>query len=167
MVLSDYEKDQLKKMIEANDTKDMTNKIRENKHSIKLKEGIESIIKLRNENMEMYINDKNEFEKLVLNTDSFLFNNYIDIYNKIMKNEVDIKILNKFLDLLKQIEDGRLDQHEASFKIGKLLKEMYIDSALKQAEKNEKKDKKKPPRKEKKISWDQFKQMNVGSNGSF
>ena len=42
MVLSDYEKDQLKKMIEANDTKDMTNKIRENKHSIKLKEGIES-----------------------------------------------------------------------------------------------------------------------------
>tara|TARA_B100000003_G_C10937402_1_gene374001 strand:- start:8553 stop:9047 length:495 start_codon:yes stop_codon:yes gene_type:complete len=162
MVLSDYEKDQLKKMIEANDTKDMTNKIRENKHSIKLKEGIESIIKLRNENMEMYINDKNEFEKLVLNTNSFLFNNYTDIYNKIMKNEVDIKILNKFLDLLKQIEDGRLDQHEASFMVGSILKEMYVDSAIKRAEKLDEESEKltvKPlPNKE--ISWKQYKALN-------
>ncbi len=162
MVLSDYEKDQLKKMIEANDTNDMTDKIRENKHSIKLKEGIESIIKLRNENMEMYINDKNEFEKLVLNTNSFLFNNYTDIYNKIMKNEIDIKILNKFLDLLKQIEDGRLDQHEASFMVGSILKEMYVDSAIKRAEKldeeSEKLTAKPVPNKE--ISWKQYKALN-------
>ena len=162
MVLSDYEKDQLKKMIEANDTKDMTNKIRENKHSIKLKEGIESIIKLRNENMEMYINDKNEFEKLVLNTDSFLFNNYIDIYNKIMKNEVDIKILNKLLDLLKQIEDGRLDQHEASFMVGSILKEMYVDSAIKRAEKLDEESEKRTvkPLPNKGISWKQYKALN-------
>ena len=162
MVLSDYEKDQLKKMIEANDTKDMTNKIRENKHSIKLKEGIESIIKLRNENMEMYINDKNEFEKLVLNTDSFLFNNYTDIYNKIMKNEVDIKILNKLLDLLKQIEDGRLDQHEASFMVGSILKEMYVDSAIKRAEKLDEESEKRTvkPLPNKEISWKQYKALN-------
>ena len=162
MVLSDYEKDQLKKMIEANDTKDMTNKIRENKHSIKLKEGIESIIKLRNENMEMYINDKNEFEKLVLNTNSFLFNNYTDIYNKIMKNEVDIKILNKFLDLLKQIEDGRLDQHEASFMVGSILKEIYVDRCYQTAENSTKNPKKQSvnlfPNKE--ISWKQYKALN-------
>ena len=37
MGLSEYEKDQLKKMIQANDTKDMTDKIRDNKHSIKIK----------------------------------------------------------------------------------------------------------------------------------
>ena len=162
MVLSDYEKDQLKKMIEANDAKDMTDKIRENKHSIKLKEGIESIIKLRNENMEMYINDKNEFEKLVLNTDSFLFNNYTDIYNKIMKNEVDIKILNKFLDLLKQIEDGRLDQHEASFMVGSILKEMYVDSAIKRAEKLDEESEKQTvkPLPNKEISWKQYKALN-------
>ena len=47
-----------------------------------------------------------------------------------------------------------------------LLKEMYIDSALKQAEKLDKKAKKKPPRKEKKISWDQFKKMNVESSST-
>jgi hypothetical protein len=67
---------------------------------------------------------------------------------------------------LKNIETGKTDQHEASFKIGKLLKEMYIDSALKQAEKHDRNEKKKPPRKEKKISWDQFKKMNTESSSS-
>ena len=106
MGLSDYEKDQLKKMIEANDTKDMTDKIRDNKHSVKIKNSIETIIKLRNENIELYLNNKTEFENIVIKKDSFLFNNYTNIYNKIMKDEIDINILNKFISLLKQIEDG-------------------------------------------------------------
>ena len=135
MGLSDYEKDQLKKMIEANDSKDMTDKIRDNKHSVKIKNSIETIIKMRNENMDLYLNSKNDFENLVMKKDNFLFNNYTDIYNKIMKDEVDINILNKFLSLLKQIEDGKLDQHEASFMVGSILKDMYVDSAIKRAEK--------------------------------
>ena len=161
MGLSDYEKDQLKKMIEANDTKDMTDKIRDNKHSVKIKNSIETIIKMRNENMDLYLNSKNDFENLVMKKDNFLFNNYTDIYNKIMKDEVDINILNKFLSLLKQIEDGKLDQHEASFMVGSILKEMYVDSAIKRAEKLDEqteKDKKKPlPNKE--ISWSQYKAL--------
>jgi hypothetical protein len=48
-------------------------------------------------------------------------------------------MLYQFLDMLKQIEDGDTDQHEASFKIGSLLKEMYIDSALKTANNLDKK----------------------------
>ena len=42
-----------------------------------------------------------------------------------------LSILTKFLDVLKLIEDKKIDQHEGSFKIGKYLKEMYIDSAQK------------------------------------
>ena len=44
-------------------------------------------------------------------------------------------IFNKFLDVLKRIEDGELDQHEGSFMVGTLLKELYIDSAIKKSEK--------------------------------
>ena len=39
---------------------------------------------------------------------------------------------------MREIEDGKLDQHEASFKVGTILKEMYVDSALKKIEKIEK-----------------------------
>lgn len=162
MVLSDFEKDQLKKMIEANDTKDMTNKIRENKHSSKIRNSINSFIKHKNENMELFNNDKNEFEKIVFVDSGFLFKNYTDIYNKLLKDEINIKILNNFLDLLKQVEDGKLDQHEASFMVGNILKEMYVDSAIQRAEKLDEESNKhvKPVLPSKEISWTQYKTLN-------
>ena len=92
---------------------------------------------------------------------NFLFTYYTDIFNKIRKNEIDIGILNKFLDLLRRIEEGELDQHEGSFLVGSILKELYVDSALKKAEKlDELAEKKEEPKKaEVNISWSQFKKM--------
>tara|TARA_B100000035_G_scaffold261855_1_gene233086 strand:+ start:122 stop:613 length:492 start_codon:yes stop_codon:yes gene_type:complete len=159
MVLTESEKFQLKKMIEANDTKDMTDKIRENQHSTKIRESINMFIKLKNENMEVFKNDKKAFEKLVMPSCGFLFQHYTDIYNKIMKDEVDIRILNKLLDILKKIEDNVVDQHEASFMVGTILKEMYVDSAIKKAEKldAESEKNKKSKIEPKNITWKEFK----------
>jgi hypothetical protein len=60
---------------------------------------------------------------------------------------------------LQQIEEGQLDQHEGSFLVGTLLKELYIDSALKKAEKlDEANEAPVEPRKpEVNISWRQYK----------
>tara|TARA_B110000305_G_C19464623_1_gene656981 strand:+ start:376 stop:867 length:492 start_codon:yes stop_codon:yes gene_type:complete len=159
MVLTDSEKFQLKKMIEANDTTDMTDKIRENQHSTMIRDAINMLIKLKNENMNLFLNDKKAFEELAMPFCGFLFQHYTDIYNKIMKDEVDIKILNKLLDILKKIEDNVLDQHEASFMVGTILKEMYVDSAIKKAEKldEESEKNKKPIIQPKKITWMEFK----------
>ncbi len=72
----------------------------------------------------------------------------------------------KVLDILKKIEDGELNQHEGSYLVGKYLKEMYIDSALKTKEKLEAKERnKKTPKKpfanvEKKISYKDYKILN-------
>jgi hypothetical protein len=62
--------------------------------------------------------------------------------------------------VLRRIEDGELDQHEGSFVVGKLLKELYIDSALKKADKinaqyeDEKEEELEPAVN---ISWKQYK----------
>ena len=48
-----------------------------------------------------------------------------------MKDELNLNILGAFIRKLKEIEDGVTDQHEASVHIGQILKEMYVDSALK------------------------------------
>jgi hypothetical protein len=73
------------------------------------------------------------------------------------------------LNILKKIEDGELNQHEGSYLVGKYLKEMYIDSALKTKEKLEAKEakeqNKKIPKKpfsnvEKKISYKDYKILN-------
>ena len=78
------------------------------------------------------------------------------------KSQIDINILNKFLDVLKRIEDGELDQHEGSFLVGSILKELYVDSALKKADKlnADEEPKPEPKKPEKSVSYKQFKKMN-------
>jgi len=96
-----------------------------------------------------------------INESNFLFTYYTDIFNKVKKDEIDINLLYKFLDILKKIEDNELDQHEGSFMVGTILKQIYVDSALKKAEKlDELNEKTQEPKKaEVKISWNQFKKM--------
>ena len=76
-----------------------------------------------------------------------------------MKDEININILNKLLDVLKQIENNKIDQHEASFLVGTILKEMYVDSAIKKAEKldDESEKVKKVLKEPKNISWEEYK----------
>ena len=65
-----------------------------------------------------------------------------------------------FLDILQQIEEGQLDQHAGAFEVGKLLKTMYIDSALLKAERIDKKTGEKTTVAkpiEKKITWAEYK----------
>jgi hypothetical protein len=79
------------------------------------------------------------------------------------KDELDVSLFFKLLDVLKSIEDEELDQHEGSFKVGTLLKEIYIDSCLKRSEKldelHEPANEAKKP--EINVSWKQFKTLNL------
>jgi hypothetical protein len=148
---------QLQKMIKANDVEDQTGLIRELKHSHQLKSDINGLIFLKakhRNNQELIVTE-------AMTECNFLFTYYTDIFNKVRKDEIDLNILFKFIDVLRQIEDGELDQHEGSFVVGKLLKELYVDSALRKADKlNEEHEKAKPIEKVVEpinISWKQFK----------
>jgi hypothetical protein len=146
---------QLQKMIKANNVEDQTDLIRSLKHSVILTKDINLLIRLKN-----IYNDTPELLHSIAMIDcSFLFTYYTDIYNKIRKDEINLEILFKFLDVLKQIENGDLDQHEGSFTVGKLLKEIYIDSALRKAEKLDKEhnEPEKPKSEPVNINWKQYK----------
>ena len=118
----------LQEMIKENNVEDQTNKIREIKHSIKIRHDVNAYLSL----LTQYPKSKNKefFKQLCLKNCNFLYNNYTDIYNKMVKDELNINMFKQFVDVLEEIENNKLDQHEGSFKIGKLLKEIYIDSAL-------------------------------------
>ena len=155
--MDDKQRLQLQNMIKANNVEDQTEFIRELKHSQIIRNDVNRLIKIKAK----FKGDDTKIHEEGINECSFLFTYYTDIYNKIRKDEVDVGILNKFLDVLRRIEDGELDQHEGSFLVGSILKELYVDSALKKAEKLNTKDEpreelKKP---EKNISYKQFKQM--------
>jgi hypothetical protein len=122
---------QLNKMIKANNVSDQTNLIRNLKHSYLLRNNINDLIMLKSK----YADEPEKLHEEAVNECNFLFTYYTDIYNKIRKDEIDLKILFQFLDVLKKIEDGDLDQHEGSFEVGTLLKKIYVYSALRKAKK--------------------------------
>ena len=153
---------QLQNMIKANNAEDQTGLIRELKHSDIFKKNIATLLNLKKQ----YANDQDKLHMECMIECSFLFNYYTDLYNKIRKDEIDMEILYQFLDVLKQIEDGMVDQHEGSFMVGTLLKKIYVDSALKKADKLDKEhaaDAANTPAIVREdpveISWKQFKHM--------
>jgi len=156
--MDENQKLQLQNMIKVNNVEDQTELIRNLKHSQILRKEVNNMIVI----MSKYKGDDEKIYNECINESNFLFTYYTDIFNKIRKNEIDINIFNKFLDVLRQIEDGELDQHEGSFTVGNLLKELYIDSALKKAEKLDEISEKpiEPKKPEVKISWKQFKKIN-------
>ena len=146
---------QLQKMIKANDVEDMTGLIRDLKHSVLLRNDINNLILL----MSNYGNDSDDLYSAAVTDCTFLFTYYTDIFNKIRKDEIDLKILYRFLDVLRDIENGDLDQHEGSFVVGKLLKEMYIDSALRKADKLNEHNVPIVKVEPKNVNWSSFKKM--------
>ena len=153
----------LKKLIDNSQCENNTEYIKQLKHSSRIREDVFKIKKLKKEKSKLEKNDPEEFDQLCKKECFFLFTNYTDIFNKLMKNELDLIIMNKMLDVLQKIENGKVDQHEGSAMFGQILKELYIDSALKRGENI---DKSMPPVEEKifeegkKISWKDFKNLN-------
>lgn len=156
--MNDKQRLQLQNMIKANNVEDQTDFIRELKHSQIIRNDVNALIRIKAK----FKGDEGKIHEEGINECSFLFTYYTDIYNKVRKDEIDIGILNKFLDVLRRIEDGELDQHEGSFLVGSILKELYVDSALKKAEKLNANDeiREEPKKPEKNISYKQFKRMN-------
>ena len=125
---------------------------------------MERLLNLKRKYPRMRLNDKDKFEKLVISHCNFLWNNYTNIFNRIMKDELNLNILRKFIDTLREVEDGDLDQHEASVKVGEILKQLYIDSALQREKKINAEDKKRAPKHKKpvnNISWAKYKAANL------
>lgn len=160
--MNNFDKLNLEKMIKTNNVEDCTNEIRKKAHSNLIKNDINTLSKLKNQYSRLMNTNPQEFDQICVNRCQFIFNNYTDIFNKVKKNEIDLNILYKFLDVLKNIEEGKVNQHEGSHEIGKLLKELYIDSAIRKADKLDNKNNKKTPikKKEKKITYKEYKEIN-------
>ena len=159
--MNDNQRLHLQRMISENNVVDQTQLIRELKHSITLRNEVNTLIMLKAKYADP--NQADDLHMEAMMECNFLFTYYTDIYNKIRKDEIDLKILYRFLDVLEEIEDGKMDQHEASFKVGTLLKEIYVDSALRKAEKlNAQTGQVEPEYKgaQVEISWKQFKNAN-------
>lgn len=139
----------LNELIRANNSVDNTALIRELKHSTKIWEDVKTMLLLKKGK------EWKDVEADCIQQANFLFTNYTMIFNRLLHDRLDVSILHTFLGVLKEIETGVLDQHEASFKIGTLLKQMYIDPRLEEV--------KEPTYvKGETVSWQEFKKIKLG-----
>jgi hypothetical protein len=150
-------------MDNPDDYVDNTNYIRNVKHSEAIYIDICKIEKFKAEMFEFRKESPELFKNKLKSECSFLYTNYADIFNRLCRDELNINIMSKLIQILKLIEDGMVDQHEGSVAVGKLLKDLYVDSALKSSENiNKKYDSEPAPKAEfKPISWREYKTVHL------
>lgn len=148
----------LQRMMKENDVEETTDSIRALKHSKLIRQDVKQMKQLKKKYKRI---SYEQFKQIATVQCNFLFNNYTNIFNRLVADELNYAIMAQFLDVLEEIENGKLDQHEGSYQIGLVLKKMYVDSALKREERFNDDGKKvafaKPANK---VSWEQFKTMN-------
>lgn len=151
--MNQHDKLLLQELIKTNNVEDQTQSIRNLKHSELIRADIETLLEIMKDS-----DDPSEIHIEAMMRCNFIFTYYTDIYNKVRKSEIDLSIFYRFLNVLEKIEKGEVDQHEGSFEVGTLLKELYVDSALKKAEKLDEQYKEEKVIVEKKdISWKKYK----------
>ena len=157
--MNPQEKLDLKKLIgNMGDYEDNTAGIREMKHSDAIRADIQKMEVLkRTKRGEM---SEQAFSELCESECMFLFYKYTDIYKRLLKDEIDLRIMGKALDVLKKIEEGEIDQQEGSVMVGKLFHEIYVDSALRRSDNLDKAaleaDTTVPKNEGKSITWKEF-----------
>ena len=158
-----YVHSQVDKMMKEEGVKDNTSKIRELKHSKKIREQVTNMMNIKNRYSRL---DKHTMDTMIHSKCGWLFQHYTNIFLKLKKNQISLQILDKFLETLEEIEEGKLDQHEGSVKVGQLLKELYIDSAMKNKEQIEERERKRAKHYKKpqmKLSWKQYKELHLNN----
>ena len=157
--LTDDERLNLKTLMKEMDYVDNTETIRRLKHSTKIRDDIKKMNSLKKEHVTLRETSPEQFFNIVQTECGFLYNNYTDIFRRFLQDELDLIIMSKLLIVLKLIEDGQIEQQDGSIRVGRLLKELYLDSAVKRADAlSNKYDNEKPPLEDgKKISWKSYK----------
>ena len=144
--------DFIKQMVSENKMEDNTENIRLFKNSKMIKEQINKLLEMKKK-----ISNLDELKLESLSECFYFAEKYTDIYNKILKDEINMEILWRAINVLEQIEEGVMDKYQGSVEFGTLLKEIYIDSALKKAEKIQKEHPELSEYKRPEKSWSEYK----------
>lgn len=151
--MNQSDRELLQKMIAENDVVDNTNLIREQKISDKIKQEVEQLIISIKQHKHM--EDSPEYKMQLAKCCPLLSTKYNKIFNKFLDKTINMDILSSLINELKRIENNEINQHEASYSVGKILKQQFIDEKLGLTEEQPKDNQ----IQKKDISWEEYKNM--------
>jgi len=154
--MDDLSRLNLSKLLNDKDLEQTTEKIRSLRHSPRIRADVDTMISLKRQYSRL---SRERVKDMATTRCSFLFNNYTNIFNRLAKDELDTDILYKFIETLRRIEDGELDQHQGSYAAGSVLKRLYVDSAVRQDKNRDGESGPTYKQPVHKMSWKRFKAM--------
>ena len=98
--MNNNERLNLKRLIDEMDADNNTENIRKLKHSVLIRDDVRKIENLKTKNALLKSTEPDKFKELCETECTFLFNNYTDIFNKLIKDELDLTIMTKLLTVL-------------------------------------------------------------------
>jgi hypothetical protein len=133
-------REKLNEMLKDNDDAvDNTDYIREQKYSDKIKLDVEKLMIFKSKHKELLATNRQEYDAKIKEECSFLFSTFPEVLDKLKEDNIDMKLMFQIIQIYRQIEEGKIDQHEASFMLGTVLKEIYVDTVIsKEAQNREK-----------------------------
>ena len=123
---------------------DNTAQIRRLKHSARILDDVRTFAVLKQDHGDLKAQDSaaidrkagdpDAFASRAVDACAFMRDNYPDLLRRMIRDEIDYQLLLRVIQVLRRIEDGLVDQNEGSVEVGKILKELYVDSALRRSE---------------------------------
>lgn len=138
---------------------DNTAAIRAAGHSAQMAADVRLLEHLKHSRAALRADDPMAFAEAACAECAFLSTHYMEVFHKLVRDEIDAATMLRFIGVLRKIEDGELDQDAGSVLVGQMLKEMYLDSAVRAADALDAKHAgERAPRKSgKPVSWAEFK----------
>lgn len=148
--MNEKQKHVLNQILSENDVYDPTEAIRHFKHSQIIRKEVQTLQTL----MEEYKDDPEGLEFNCTVDCAFLHTYFNDLLQKLKSGEYPFHVLYHMLDRLRDVEEGKKDNHEASFQTGNLLIDSYVKPKLAAAASVPKH----------KISWKEYKYLHSSNS---
>ena len=133
-MISNQDRLDLHKLMRESDAADNTDTIRRVQHSGPIIESIRTMELLKRSHKELRETDPEQFFILCTDKCKFYFTDYMDLFRRQLKDELNLAIMIKMIRFMELIEQNQATQHEASVIVGQYLKELYVDSAIRHSE---------------------------------
>jgi hypothetical protein len=126
------QRSKLNQYIEENDTKDFTDSIRASRRSVELRRDVDALLRYKSTSEAGFLKLMNPaaYAADCAEACPFISVEMANIFEKLRDDKLDMSVFWQFVATLESIESGDIDQHEASYQIGQLLKSMYIDKVI-------------------------------------
>jgi hypothetical protein len=110
--------------------------------------------KLRNTYAQLKEDNPEEYLRVFQKECNYIYTKFPDVFDRVVKNDMNLDVFEKIVMILKLIEDGKVNQSEASALVGKLSQRLFFQPATASQPK--------PVQEEQEVktgmSWKEFKQ---------